>query len=277
MSRAVQGKLIFGGCAAVSLALHAAAFGFGAVEGSAMSSGEGGEALVSVEAGNATLTSMIEAFDSPQLPDQALDLPQSPPQIDLPAPAVPIEALPPMPDLAVLQSAPTIPQVATIKPPPKPARKVTPPKATPKRVAQPPAPKASAPSRVQQAGAQEQRAAGSGGGASAGAGGAAQAATVSKAQQNDLRASWGASIRARIERRKRYPSAAGRASGRAVVRLTVTSSGALAGVSLAQSSGNAALDAAALESVQRAGNFPAAPKGLGGGSFSFSLPISFAR
>ena len=114
-------------------------------------------------------------------------------------------------------------------------------------------------------------------GVTAGAGGAAQAATVSKAKQNDLRASWGAAIRAKIERRKRYPSAAGRASGRAVVRLSVNAAGALTGVSLAQSSGNAALDAAAVESVQRAGKFPSAPKGLGGGNFSFSLPISFSR
>ncbi len=275
MAVGMSSRAVFGGCAVISIALHVAGFGFTQqVEGAAMASGEGGEALVSVEAGNATLTAMIEAFDSPQLPEPQMELPQAPPQIDLPPPSVPVADLPPLPTLPVLETAPPIPQVEAIKPPPKPERKARPPKEVQKTA---PPKREKKPQTRQVAGAKGQKAAGSGGGATAGAGGAAQAATVSKAKQNDLRASWGAAIRAKIERRKRYPSAAGRASGRAVVRLSVNAAGALTGVSLAQSSGNAALDAAAVESVKRAGKFPSAPKGLGGGSFSFSLPISFSR
>ena len=107
--------------------------------------------------------------------------------------------------------------------------------------------------------------------------GQAQAPSLSQSRINDLTASWGASIRARIEKRKRYPMAADGASGTVTVRLTVTRSGALADLSIAASSGNAALDEAALKAVRAAGRFPAAPEGLSQGSTSFTLPMRFAR
>jgi protein TonB len=59
--------------------------------------------------------------------------------------------------------------------------------------------------------------------------------------------------------------AADGASGTVTVRLTVTRSGALADLSIAASSGNAALDEAALKAVRAAGRFPAAPEGLSQG------------
>jgi protein TonB len=90
-------------------------------------------------------------------------------------------------------------------------------------------------------------------------------------------ANWGASIRARIEKRKRYPMAADGASGTVTVRLTVTRSGALAGLDIAASSGNAALDEAAIRAVRAAGRFPAAPDGLTQNSTTFTLPMRFAR
>ena len=115
------------------------------------------------------------------------------------------------------------------------------PKAKPQAVAKPPEPKQVAKPAEQKkprssqpsAGQAAQRAAGTGGGAQAGESGRAQAATLSGARLNDLKSSWGASVRARVERRKRYPSAAGGASGTVTVRLTVTRSGALTAVGAA--------------------------------------------
>lgn len=59
------------------------------------------------------------------------------------------------------------------------------------------------------------------------------------------------------------------------VRITLAASGKLVGVSVAASSGNAALDAAAVKAVQAAGKFPAAPKGLADATYSFTLPMTF--
>ena len=49
--------------------------------------------------------------------------------------------------------------------------------------------------------------------------------------------------------------------------------GALLGVRLAKSSGNARIDKLALAAVKQAGRFPAAPKSLGIARHSFRLPI----
>ena len=121
-----------------------------------------------------------------------------------------------------------------------------------------------------------QRAAGAGGGALAGRADAGQGASANTAKQNSLMASWGADIRARVERRKRYPGSAGRASGTVVLSLKVTSSGVLAEVSVSRSSGNRLLDQAAVNAVQSA-RLPAAPRGLSQGTHAFSLPIRFSR
>ncbi|MDB5665138.1 energy transducer TonB [Cypionkella sp.] len=100
---------------------------------------------------------------------------------------------------------------------------------------------------------------------------------ASKGQVKSLTSRWGAAIRKKVNGRKSYPSAAKGAEGTATVRLSVSRSGALAGVSLVASSGNAALDKAALSAVSRAGSFPAAPAGLTDSSYNFTLPISFTR
>lgn len=104
---------------------------------------------------------------------------------------------------------------------------------------------------------------------------AATAAT--KGQVKSLISRWGATIRKKVERRKTYPSAASGAEGKVTLRLTVTRGGALAGVSVARSSGNAALDKAAVQAVSRAGSFAAAPDGLTDASYSFTLQISFTN
>jgi protein TonB len=82
---------------------------------------------------------------------------------------------------------------------------------------------------------------------------------------------WGGAILSRIERSR--PRARG--TGQVVVQLRLTPGGQLTGVSVAQSSGDAALDQAAVAAVQSVGRFPAAPNGLTDASYGFSLPIRF--
>ncbi|KEP68317.1 energy transducer TonB [Thioclava dalianensis] len=252
----------------------------------ASAAGSGGEDLVSLKPASAAVEGMIARFEDP-LRDQPVrtqfEQMSLPDPVVMPAPAPPLE-LPPQAQLPELDLAPP-PQLAaretspetdaapetSLKPMSKPARQ---PVARKQESDPEPAPRkpqrASAPSAAQTA-------AGSGGSTNAGERQTSRAATLSKGQEQNLRAQWGASIRARIEARKRYPSAAGRARGSVTVQLTVTRSGQLAGVSVAGSSGNAALDQAALQAVQRAQRFAAAPAGLTQARYSFALTIRFAR
>ncbi|WP_116083818.1 energy transducer TonB [Tropicimonas sp. IMCC34011] len=369
---------------AAALAIHAAAFGLREPQGGAQSAGDGGSALVSLEASSASVAAMVEAWETP--PDVSepapVTAPPPPDMVDAPPPPPPVSesrpasaaprtptapapetmaalapppppppappppetvALPtaeapedppdeeeleeaeeelradeapdaaepdePEPELAEDQPPETDPaeepvqlseearellerddisplapaQVATRPremperpdpppPPPQPKRAEAQPQ--PKRQQQQPAEPARQASRSSAASA-AQRAAGSGGGQNAGGNRQSSVATLSSAQVANLKAQWGASIRNRVERGKRYPSGARRASGTAVVQLTVTRAGGLAGVRLVQSSGNAAIDQAAVQAVQRAGRFPAAPSQLPGNAHSFNLPISF--
>ncbi|MEM9349404.1 MAG: TonB family protein [Pseudomonadota bacterium] len=120
----------------------------------------------------------------------------------------------------------------------------------------------------------QQRAAGSGGGSNAGTANTARAATVTQAQSASLQRQWGAAIQARVSRASRDPRAAGGVDGRVIIRLNVTTGGGLAGVGIVRSSGNAALDQAALAAARRA-RYPAAPSGLTASSYSFDIPIAF--
>ncbi len=265
----------------LAVGLHLGAFAFRPQLAGATSSGEGGADLISIQAADASLTDMIAAWDRP--PDVVPEVPSAP--LDL-APetvaepllaAIPRTALamPQMPPPIAAPNAPALPQIApappaqvqplaaSARPKPRPAPKPT----------RDPAPAATAAAPAPSA----QKAAGAGGAAAAGEGGQAPGATLSKGQANDLRAGWGAAIRARIERRKAYPAAAGRVSGRVTVQLSVSPTGALLDLAVASSSGNAALDGAALKAVTSAGRFPKAPAGLTGASYSFTLPISFDR
>lgn len=99
--------------------------------------------------------------------------------------------------------------------------------------------------------------------------GAAQA--VSKGEAKALKADWGGKVRSRINRKV----GAAKASGTVKVRLSLAPNGTLLAVGIAQSSGVAALDAAALKAVKAAAPFPRAPKGLVEASYSFTLPITF--
>ncbi|MEP2715641.1 energy transducer TonB [Pseudophaeobacter sp.] len=278
---------VFAGLAAL---FHVSLFA-SAPESGVQSSGAGGEAMVSIEAANATVAEMVEAWNRPPPRPQMADPDLESPLVPTDAPQMPQFELAAAPRAAV-QLALTEPEEAelldvdlsTPPPPPEPEPEPEPvpepqpepkhrPKPAPKPVEAPPAAQTSNQTTAARA---AQRAAGSGGGAEAGTFGGASTATATAAQRAKLRSIWGAKIRSRIERRKRYPSGT-RGSGQVILRITVAVSGALVNYRVAKSSGVAAFDQAALKAVSRAGKFPKAPKGIGGTQFSFNLPIRFAK
>ncbi|SLN56580.1 Gram-negative bacterial tonB protein [Aquimixticola soesokkakensis] len=299
--------VVFGGLA---LGVHVAAFGLSPQEGAAASAGNGGEDLLTMAAAPASFSQMVEQWETP--PEVSVETPDVPPAPQMAAPELetppPLretvrqtvrEAQPDMPQMAAL--APDLPAIPTVDdtPPPPEMTQAPPevarerPKARPDRKPEPPKPAAKAASKPQpkaqpkaapktapknapknapaSAPSKAQKAAGSGGGQQAGQSQSAQAATLSKSERNSLIAQWGARIRSSIDRAKRVPRGAG--SGSVTLTVVVSSAGALQGVSVTSSSGNATLDAAAVEAVQRARKFPKAPKGLTGNSFNFRLNI----
>lgn len=100
---------------------------------------------------------------------------------------------------------------------------------------------------------------------------------VPKGRIKDLVARWGASIRAKVERRNAYPKAAKGATGTVTLQLVVARNGALKSVKIAASSGVSVLDAAALQAVKRAGRFSAAPKDLTEAGYGFTLQLAYAK
>lgn len=86
-------------------------------------------------------------------------------------------------------------------------------------------------------------------------------------------------VLSKLRRALRYPSEASGTGmrGEARVRFTIASNGAASRIVLARSSGFAALDAAALETVRRASPFPAIPAGAGRSNWTFTAPLMFSR
>lgn len=265
--------------AALAIAVHLAFFASARSSGSE-AGGSGGEAMISIQAAAQTVVEMVETWEQP------LD---TPPVIqnDMPPPDTPAPQQPVLPKLELTevpraqmrvavaqpqdsqqvvadQSTPTPPQP---KPEVEPTRKPdTKPKPRPK---QKPAPVTGQKADQTSAGRAGQRAAGSGGSPQAGAG-TQETATASSGQQAKLQAIWGAKIRARIERNKRFPRGT-RQAGDVTLELTVGRDGALMNYRVQKSSGAPALDEAAMGAVARAKRFPKAPKELPGNSFRFRV------
>ncbi len=281
MKRTAEFMLFAGLAAFIHVSLFATA-----PQSGVQSSGAGGEARVSIEAASASVAEMVKAWErpTPPVPMKNPDLaePLTPPN----TPQMPQFDLAEAPRVAVLVALtePELTQVVEVDtappppPPPPPEPEPEPePKPDPKPVEKPaPKPPVAKTSQQNSAGRAAQRAAGSGGGAEAGVAGGASAATASAGQRAKLQSIWGAKIRSRIERRKRYPSGQ-RGKGRVVLRITVAANGQLVNYRIGKSSGTAAFDQAALKAVSRAGKFPSAPKQLGSKQFTFNLPMSFSR
>ncbi|HRN87109.1 TonB family protein [Hyphomicrobium sp.] len=88
-------------------------------------------------------------------------------------------------------------------------------------------------------------------------------------------ATWRGRLVAHLNRHKRHPG--GGARGTASISFTINRSGAVTGVRLTGSSGNAALDRAAVALARRASPVPAPPASVGGGSVTVNVPIRFTR
>ncbi len=246
--------------------------------------GEGGDTVISLKAADSSIAAMVERWDTPpelaettppsmapqpeMLPHQAelrpqqLSAPTAPPRPAAPGLSVPVpDAAPKRPAAAPPKPAPMIEALASHRPRMRPDRLKPPQRATPQS-------KSGAASPAQ-------RASGAGGGVNAGSTHNAAAASLNAGQQRSLAAHWGAQLRARIERRKRYPRSVGGVSGTVKVRITVARDGSLRELALASSSGHPALDQAALRAVRSARRFPAAPKGLSQPNYSFTLQMQF--
>ncbi|WP_026381813.1 cell envelope integrity protein TolA [Afifella pfennigii] len=79
-----------------------------------------------------------------------------------------------------------------------------------------------------------------------------------------------------LARYRRFPPG-GRKGGRPTVRFTLSASGAAGGVRLVASSGDPAIDEAALAMVRRASPFPPIPREIKRPSLTFTVPIRFSR
>ncbi|MBR9843108.1 MAG: TonB family protein [Rhodobacteraceae bacterium] len=288
MYRTAEGLLFL----AMATGLHLAAWPAGDDNG-LQAAGDGGDALLTVAAASASISQMVDVWDTPPDPvaqepqtlhtPEAPELPPSPtitkaaPQ---PKPASP-EAMT-RPEMPFLEQAAPLPTETTQAPPPPPKPKLTkatkppeqaPPKTVEKTPPKPeaqPTPKAKQSSKASAAVAASQ-ATGAGKKQAAGHNGNAVEATLSKKKRASLTAKWGAQIRARIARRG---MTRGAGKGTAYVRITVSSTGTLLSAKLSKSSGNGEIDKIALLAVRRAGSFPPAPKGLGSDRKTFVLPIS---
>jgi protein TonB len=139
--------------------------------------------------------------------------------------------------------------------PPQPQAEVTLPREEPKQIekpkpeAQPPAPERRAPPKTERVG------------------------QFSEASAN----AYNALVFGHMQRFKRYPPSAHGASGTTVVRFELNRAGEVIASTVTKSSGNAALDEAALDLLRRASPFPSFPAAKPGSRDSFLAPVNFSR
>ncbi|MCP4818184.1 MAG: TonB family protein [Shimia sp.] len=225
--------------------------------------------------------------ERPKAPDmQAVQTPLTPPpelepvvsEMAPPTPVKPVDVPKPDTQQPVVRStqAPPPPQplpdmaLPTPEPPPPAPEK---PKADPKPKPKPKK-KAVKAETAQKAspGALEQKAAGSSGGQQAGSNGKTKA--VGTGQVKKHVAVWQSKIQSRIERNKRAPRGT-KAKGKVRLKIRVAPSGQILAVSVARSSGHAALDQAAVQAVKRSKRFAKAHKSLSKGSYGFAFNVVF--
>jgi protein TonB len=84
-------------------------------------------------------------------------------------------------------------------------------------------------------------------------------------------------VQSKVTRAAKYPSKAKGDDGEALVSFTVGANGKVVKVALARSSGNDALDNAALAAVDRAAPFPPIPEAAGRSTWSFTVPLYFKK
>lgn len=255
----------------LSAAVHAGVMaGFGDNTGGPQAQGQAGADRITLAAAPESMAALASRWAAPPQPmisPAALPAPQMVAQPLMPSleHAAPALSMPRAPTAAHPDAPPLAPNMTESAPPPP----------SPNALAQSPRPMlrpdvASAPAATPQTARVAQ---GQGGGASSGSAPAPAppTPTLSQAQRQSLMATWGGQIMARIERARPRVNGAGQVT----LTLRIGRDGTLSGLGVARSSGNQALDEAALTAVRRAGRFPAAPEGLRDASYAFNLPIRF--
>ena len=274
----------------LALGLHGAALALIAQRPGtgATAAGDGGADLVTIAPVAGDVAALIAAWEAPPVvattaPEvtDPLPVPDTPPDLAA-VTAPPVEPIAPLAEAPpVLSPVPAMtPPPAVDAPPPElsPVPQVSAdlrPKPRPKPDPEP-SPKAEAKPKPKAAPVPAAQAAGTGGGAAVGQAGQAQAGTADSAGMQDAITAWGADIRARIERKKTYPRAADGATGVVTLVITVSPQGALGAVSVAASSGNPVLDAAAVQAVQSA-RLPKGPAGMDPAGHSFRFRLRYER
>ena len=249
----------------MAITLHILAFAQGP-RASLQAGGSGGEAMVSIQAAAATVVELVEAWDRPAVvgPEVQSAL-ASPEAVPTEAPTLPQIELSPalraqVPVAMMEQGRSQDIAIDTTPPPPPPepdrAAEIVPDTRPKPRPAQK-QPQTGRKTDLASTARQKEVSAGSGGASQAGVG-TAKVTTGDPGQTARLQAIWGAKIRARIDRNKRYPRGSN-ASGDVTIELQVARDGTLVSHRLRQSSGFSELDAAAMNAVARAKRFPKAP------------------
>ncbi|MBC7132476.1 MAG: TonB family protein [Roseovarius sp.] len=249
--------LEFAGFVALAAAVHAGIWSAASQDAGAGGGGggDGGRHMATMSAASPQMTALIAAWERPVAVEASAPAPPQP----LTAPEAPPPARPATDGAPALSPPPEAPPEA-----PRPSA----PPQIDRRLAAPPRAPAPAPRPAQSA-------LGDRTGPSAGRAEAQAPARRDDARNAGLMGQWGGAIRARIERQKRYPSGT-RAQGTAHLLLDMGGDGRLLSVTVARSSGDARLDAAALDAVRRA-RLPAKPDGLPGDRHRFALPVAFSR
>lgn len=250
----------------VAAALHVVVWDFAPSSYGSLAAGGSGRDTVTLAAATAQQSEMVARWqEAPQVTTNV--------SAELPTPMVPTLSTLSMPGSAAptLPSAPgltaplraALPQVDTHSTPPPRAEKAPPvvrPQARTQRVQSQPA----------------KQAAGAGQNTQRGEASARAPQSQNTARAHALKAKWGAAIYAKVQQNMRYPRSLN-AAGTAKLSLQVARDGQLQNLSLMQSSGDGAIDAAALHAVKRAGRFAKAPQGLDADAYAFSLSLTFKR
>ncbi len=265
--RALEGLVFL----SVATALHVGAWHLAPFSDGSTAAGSGGNDSATLAAASASQAAMVARWQEPIVSSPGAPVAPVAPS-SLSAPSAPVAEAP-----ALRASA----KAPTLSPPTPPLTQTprikTQPAALPDRQSTTPATRPKARTASVSARAQNtKQAAGAGRAAQRGQTKSQEIQSANSARTHALKAQWGASIHAKVQRSMRYPRTMSTA-GTAKLALEVARDGRLRTLKLMRSSGNTVLDAAALRAVQRAGRFAAAPDGLTADAYAFSVSLTFKR
>lgn len=236
--------------------------------------------------------------DAPVISEPLPDLPPPPIEISEVALDAPVVAddLPPVLAATAVATEPEQPVPPPAPEPQKPEPPaVEPPKPTPPKTAQtqpaekpietprPVKPKAEkpAPEKPKPQKTKAKPSSGNGGKSdadmAAAAGGKPQKAAKASGSGSAEVAKYPGLVQRKLRRALRFPKGAGSARGDVQVSFVVAASGSVSAIKVVASSGHAILDQEAIATVKRAAPFPAIPADAGRTSWSFTMPLTFAR